>query len=215
MTELFIKDLNCKIELNKGLNVIYIENSYYFRKLFFENKNNLSLTNEKGSCLEESYYTVENPLSLEFNNKKIISGVYKILTKDIKETLSKDYELMVIDVISFLNKFLIQIEFNLNMEEEVDLSKFLQVFNVKVEEVEYSDYVLRLIEYFKLVLKLINTNYFLIFNLSNIFDDQELEKISNECELLDLIVIDFSFKKGDSASKSYCVLKVDEDLNLM
>lgn len=215
MTELFIKDLNCKVELNKGLNVIYIENSYYFRKLFFENKNNLFLTNEKGLCLEESYYIVENPLSLEFNNKKIIGGVYKILTKDIKETLSKDYELMVIDVISFLNKLLSQSEFNLTMEEEVDLSKFLQVFNVKVEEVENSDYVLRLIEYFKLVLKLINTNYFLIFNLSNIFDDQELEKISNECELLDLIVIDFSFKQGDSASKSYCVLKIDEDLNLM
>lgn len=174
----------------RRVNELVVESPLFLREVMrdfslqtFEN--GLSLT-EKGKLLifSKDINSIFNPIRLDFNNKKAISTLLKIL---VKASVSEDFYMKTNDfksrMLRYLNEVIDSEKFEFEIETNDfafdDLAKAVDLHIVGDED----DYVELLTDYMSMMAELAGVKLFVFFGLRNILTDDEflhlLENIWN------------------------------------
>lgn len=207
MIKLFIESIGKTLEIENGIYQIIIENPITYRNIVLNVDAKIILSNDnKVLDLTKEAIIINDPLGIDINDSKILKSLYKLLEKTINEKYSNDIYEVEKALFNLAEELIISSNCNLDYEFQIDISKVLSSVGIKYK---YSnDYFTNLLEYIKISLKLFSKSIFIIFGLSNVLCEEEINILNNELVKINSSVIDISFSSVSTKNTS---LIVDED----
>ena len=207
MIKLYIESIGKTLEIENGIYQIIIENPITYRNIVLNVDTEIILSNDnKVFDLNKESIIIKDPLSIDINDSKILKSLYKLLEKTINEKYSNDIYEVEKALFNLAEELIISSNCNLDYESQIDISKVLSSVGIKYK---YSnDYFTNLLEYIKISIRLISKNIFIIFGLSNVLCEEEINILNNELVKINSSVIDISFSSVSTKNTS---LIVDED----
>ena len=203
MINILFKTLLYNLSIDYGYTNVIIEHKELFRKLYYNTFEELIIS-EVGSEIPSSKISViNNLLDIDINEKKNITDLYKHLNKRLSTKLIDDTNMFIGALKNYIDS--IQNDFNetLDYELELDFNKLFQSINLRY----YIDnnFIIDLILYLKHIgsYKIIIT-----FNLNNYLTDQEIDIISNELKINQIILLNIS----SNTNFKNTTLTIDKDL---
>lgn len=202
------------------INVLIIENQNLFSKLIEEMLNQikgeegryiLSINDEKEE-LPKFLELIIDPFSLDFNNKKIVSKLYKNI-KEIaigEENFFNTAELTT-NIIKYLEKLFEDIDFPIAYSSEMDIEQLLKIFSVKFD-VDYQNILEKLVEYITLMDNLEKNQLYVFVNLKTYLTDEEIGEFYKFIfyNKINVLLIE-NFKRGENLKEEKIYL-IDKDL---
>lgn len=85
------------------------------------------------------------------------------------------------------------VDYPFEYEEKVNISKLLLAFDVKFPEINYSNYLNLICDYFKLYSIYCKTKIIISFGLLSLINDDEIKLLEKELLYNDLVLIDISY----------------------
>lgn len=169
------------------ISVIEIENAKYYNKLIqnindningYETNEILLLSdNDEMLKLEKEAMLVIDIYNIDFNSKKIISKIYSLIATNIKNKQTDELSGIISKLRHFIDLELIDLPFNFQLKDNIEMEEILKIFSVKIENMEYPT----LIEKIELLIDIISTlqmcKILIIPNLKLYLDEKELIEI--------------------------------------
>lgn len=190
------------------IHTIVFENKKYYRENIlelirqhkgYEGSFILSNKNKEVSFDKNSYF-ISDLFNIDINNKKILTKVHgellKIVTDDIAEYNK---------ITSYIREYFETLVFNYNLDleynDEIEANSLLKLGDFKIQ-FEESDYLEKLIKFFKVLVELCNIKVIFTVGLYRVFSVEEIEKIYKEVCLNKINIINIeseyqNFKKSD------------------
>lgn len=210
MKKIFIKSLNQLIEFDLPLKKIKFNSKNNYRQLTFNINDEIvfSINNEIFD-ISKFGLIIQNPFCISLNEKKLLNSLYKELEEKI--TNSSIVKLNEIEKESFemLNNLLNDVDYPFEYEEKANISKLLLAFDVKFPEINYSNYLNFICDYFKLYSIYCKTKIIIFFGLLSLINDDEIKLLEKELLYNDLVLIDISY--CDEELKKENDLTIDDD----
>lgn len=105
-----------------------------------------------------------------------------------------------------LNNLLNDVDYPFEYEEKLNISKLLLSFDVKFPEIDYSNYLNLVCDYFKLYSMYCKTKIIISFGLLSLINDDEIKLLEKELLYNDLVLLDVSYCGEE--------LRKENDLNI-
>ena len=215
MNYLKLKDLEYPIEIKSGeiLNIKFLN-----LKLFLNFYNSLINQDSEYFSFSENYTKkidlfkksifIENILSLNLNDKKIINSLYKQIEK-----YSYKYELKIFEINKMIQELLAEIKMDIDGEAENDmdlsLGKLLGMYNFKFIE-EKEDFKINLISYLRNLKNISNFSVVFVLDGIKFLDIGDYLLLEKELEKLECTLINFSFISTSDITKNIKNITVDD-----
>lgn len=176
------------IDLFDGtISVIEIENTKYYNKLIQNINDNINgcetnkilLLSDENEILklEKEAILVIDLYNIDFNSKKIISKIYSLIATNIKNKQTDELSQITMKLRHFIDLELMDLPFNFQIKENIEIEEILKMLSVKIENSEYPT----LIEKIELLIDIISTlqicKILIIPNLKLYLDEKELIEI--------------------------------------
>ena len=177
------KGFNFKIDFeNKSIFSLIIENKKLYRKIIEDLINNTSIDdgniilskNNKLIVPEKEIFVFSDYFNFDIN-KFVLNKYYKEL-KNLSENDFFDETLEIKEVLRDYVTKLVENEYSIKLEEDLDISQILKAFGVKFQRNE--DLLLNLFEWIKILNELLGYEIFFFINLENFLSDDELVEFS-------------------------------------
>ena len=177
------KGFNFKIDFeNKSIFSLIIENKKLYRKIIEDLINNISIDdgniilskNNKLIVPEKEIFVFSDYFNFDVN-KFVLNKYYKEL-KNLSENDFFDETLEIKEVLRDYVTKLVENEYSIKLEEDLDISQILKAFGVKFQRNE--DLLLNLFEWIKILNELLGYEIFFFINLENFLSDDELVEFS-------------------------------------
>ena len=177
------KGFNFKIDFeNKSIFSLIIENKKLYRKIIEDLINNISIDdgniilskNNKLIVPEKEIFVFSDYFNFDVN-KFVLNKYYKEL-KNLSENDFFDETLEIKEVLRNYVTKLVENEYSIKLEEDLDISQILKAFGVKFQRNE--DLLLNLFEWIKILNELLGYEIFFFINLENFLSDDELVEFS-------------------------------------
>ena len=177
------KGFNFKIDLeDKSIFSLIIENKKLYRKIIEDLINNTSIDdgniilskNNKLIVPEKEIFVFSDYFNFDIN-KFVLNKYYKEL-KNLSENDFFDETLEIKEVLRDYVTKLVENEYSIKLEEDLDISQILKAFGVKFQRNE--DLLLNLFEWIKILNELLGYEIFFFINLENFLSDDELVEFS-------------------------------------
>lgn len=177
------KGFNFKIDFeDKSIFSLVIENKKLYRKIIEDLINNISIDdgniilskNNKLIVPEKEIFVFSDYFNFDVN-KFVLNKYYKEL-KNLSENNFFDETLKIKEVLRNYITKLVENEYSIKLEEDLDISQILKVFGVKFQRNE--DLLLNLFEWIKILNELLGYEIFFFINLENFLSDDELVEFS-------------------------------------
>ena len=177
------KGFNFKIDFeNKSIFSLIIENKKLYRKIIEDLINNTSIDdgniilskNNKLIVPEKEIFVFSDYFNFDVN-KFVLNKYYKEL-KNLSENDFFDKTLEIKEVLRDYVTKLVENEYSIKLEEDLDISQILKAFGVKFQRNE--DLLLNLFEWIKILNELLGYEIFFFINLENFLSDDELVEFS-------------------------------------
>lgn len=174
---------NFKIDFeNKSIFSLIIENKKLYRKIIEDLINNISIDdgniilskNNKLIVPEKEIFVFSDYFNFDVN-KFVLNKYYKEL-KNLSENDFFDETVEIKEVLRNYVTKLVENEYSIKLEEDLDISQILKVFGVKFQRNE--DLLLNLFEWIKILNELLGYEIFFFINLENFLSDDELVEFS-------------------------------------
>ena len=174
---------NFKIDFeNKSIFSLIIENKKLYRKIIEDLINNISIDdgniilskNNKLIVPEKEIFVFSDYFNFDVN-KFVLNKYYKEL-KNLSENDFFDETLEIKEVLRDYVTKLVENEYSIKLEEDLDISQILKAFGVKFQRNE--DLLLNLFEWIKILNELLGYEIFFFINLENFLSDDELVEFS-------------------------------------
>lgn len=174
---------NFKIDFeNKSIFSLIIENKKLYRKIIEDLINNTSIDdgniilskNNKLIVPEKEIFVFSDYFNFDIN-KFVLNKYYKEL-KNLSENDFFDETLEIKEVLRDYVTKLVENEYSIKLEEDLDISQILKAFGVKFQRNE--DLLLNLFEWIKILNELLGYEIFFFINLENFLSDDELVEFS-------------------------------------
>lgn len=132
---------------------------------------------------------ITNPLTIDINDKKILSKIYSELQRLAND---ETMYLKTREIIANLQEYFYELEHNyettLLIEDDIELPALFKVLGVKVEN-ESLSYFEKLIQYIKLQKNILNKKLIVLVNIRSFLSNEQLEQLflfarHNEIKLL-------------------------------
>ena len=157
---------NFKIDFeNKSIFSLIIENKKLYRKIIEDLINNISI--DDGNII------------LSKNNKLIVPEKEIFVFSDYFNFDVNDFFDETVEIKEVLRNYvtkLVENEYSIKLEEDLDISQILKAFGVKFQRNE--DLLLNLFEWIKILNELLGYEIFFFINLENFLSDDELVEFS-------------------------------------
>ena len=177
------KGFNFKIDFeDKSIFSLIIENKKLYRKIIEDLINNISIDdgniilskNNKLIVPEKEIFVFSDYFNFDVN-KFVLNKYYKEL-KNLSENDFFDETLEIKEVLRDSVTKLVENEYSIKLEEDLDISQILKAFGVKFQRNE--DLLLNLFEWIKILNELLGYEIFFFINLENFLSDDELVEFS-------------------------------------
>ena len=177
------KGFNFKIDFeNKSIFSLIIENKKLYRKIIEDLINDISIDdaniilskNNKLIVPEKEIFVFSDYFNFDIN-KFVLNKYYKEL-KNLSENDFFDETLEIKEVLRNYVTKLVENEYSIKLEEDLDISQILKAFGVKFQRNE--DLLLNLFEWIKILNELLGYEIFFFINLENFLSDDELVEFS-------------------------------------
>lgn len=177
------KGFNFKIDFeDKSIFSLIIENKKLYRKIIEDLINNISIDdgniilskNNKLIVPEKEIFVFSDYFNFDVN-KFVLNKYYKEL-KNLSENDFFDETLEIKEVLRNYVTKLVENEYSIKLEEDLDISQILKAFGVKFQRNE--DLLLNLFEWIKILNELLGYEIFFFINLENFLSDDELVEFS-------------------------------------
>lgn len=177
------KGFNFKIDFeNKSIFSLIIENKKLYRKIIEDLINDISIDdaniilskNNKLIVPEKEIFVFSDYFNFDVN-KFVLNKYYKEL-KNLSENDFFDETLEIKEVLRNYVTKLVENEYSIKLEEDLDISQILKAFGVKFQRNE--DLLLNLFEWIKILNELLGYEIFFFINLENFLSDDELVEFS-------------------------------------
>lgn len=161
------------VENRKSMASIVME----FLKQYNGEEGTFVLSDDKTLNISKNIELIVDPFSINFNNKKIINGLYSHLTETGNDCLIEDKSKINELIINILDKLFFQetyigIEHNLDFQW-ADLFKF---YGVKISE-QYDSLLEKIVEYIKVISEFSSVKIIVFVNLKSYLNDEEMEEL--------------------------------------
>ena len=178
------KGFTFKIEFEeKNIFSLVVENKRMYRKIIEDLVNNLNIEdgniilskNNKLIILEKEIFIFSDYFNFDIN-KFVLNKYYKEL-KNLSENEFLNETLEIREILKdYINK-LIDNNYSLKFEDDLDISQILKAFSIKFERSE--DLLLNLFEWLKILNEVLGYEVFFFINLENFLSEDELLEFSN------------------------------------
>ena len=177
------KGFNFKIDFeDKSIFSLIIENKKLYRKIIEDLINNISIDdgniilskNNKLIVPEKEIFVFSDYFNFDVN-KFVLNKYYKEL-KNLSENDFFDETVEIKEVLRNYVTKLVENEYSIKLEEDLDISQILKAFGVKFQRNE--DLLLNLFEWIKILNELLGYEIFFFINLENFLSDDELVELS-------------------------------------
>lgn len=177
------KGFNFKIDFeDKSIFSLIIENKKLYRKIIEDLINNISIDdgniilskNNKLIVPEKEIFVFSDYFYFDVN-KFVLNKYYKEL-KNLSENNFFDETLEIKEVLRNYVTKLVENEYSIKLEEDLDISQILKAFGVKFQRNE--DLLLNLFEWIKILNELLGYEIFFFINLENFLSNDELVEFS-------------------------------------
>ena len=174
---------NFKIDFeNKSIFSLIIENKKLYRKIIEDLINNISIDdgniilskNNKLIVPEKEIFVFSDYFNFDVN-KFVLNKYYKEL-KNLSENDFFDETVEIKEVLRNYVTKLVENEYSIKLEEDLDISQILKAFGVKFQRNE--DLLLNLFEWIKILNEVLGYEIFFFINLENFLSDDELVEFS-------------------------------------
>lgn len=188
------KSFNFKMDFEeKNIFSLIIENKKVYRKIIEDLVNNSNIEdgniifskNNKLIIPEKEIFIFSDYFSFDIN-KFVLTKYYKEL-KNLSENEFLNETLKIKDILKdYINK-LIENNYSLKFEDDLDVGQILKAFSIKFERSE--DLLLNLFEWIKILNEILGYEIFFFINLGNFLSENELVEFSkfivyNECKVI-------------------------------
>ena len=177
------KGFNFKIDFeDKSIFSLIIENKKLYRKIIEDLINNISIDdgniilskNNKLIVPEKEIFVFSDYFNFDVN-KFVLNKYYKEL-KNLSENEFFDETVEIKETLRNYVTKLIENEYSVKLEEDLDISQILKAFGIKFQRNE--DLLLNLFEWIKILNELLGYEIFFFINLENFLSDDELVEFS-------------------------------------
>lgn len=177
------KGFNFKIDFeDKSIFSLIIENKKLYRKVIENLINNISIDdgniilseNNKLIVPEKEIFVFSDYFNFDVN-KFVLNKYYKEL-KNLSENEFFDETVEIKETLRNYVTKLIENEYSVKLEEDLDISQILKAFGIKFQRNE--DLLLNLFEWIKILNELLGYEIFFFINLENFLSDDELVEFS-------------------------------------
>ena len=177
------KGFNFKIDFeDKSIFSLIIENKKLYRKVIEDLINNISIDdgniilseNNKLIVPEKEIFVFSDYFNFDVN-KFVLNKYYKEL-KNLSENEFFDETVEIKETLRNYVTKLIENEYSVKLEEDLDISQILKAFGIKFQRNE--DLLLNLFEWIKILNELLGYEIFFFINLENFLSDDELVEFS-------------------------------------
>ena len=177
------KGFNFKIDFeDKSIFSLIIENKKLYRKVIEDLINNISIDdgniilseNNKLIVPEKEIFVFSDYFNFDVN-KFVLNKYYKEL-KNLSENEFFDETVEIKETLRNYVTKLIDNEYSVKLEEDLDISQILKAFGIKFQRNE--DLLLNLFEWIKILNELLGYEIFFFINLENFLSDDELVEFS-------------------------------------
>ena len=177
------KGFNFKMDFEeKNVFSLIVENKKSYRKIIEDLVNNSNTEdgniilskNNKLIIPEKEIFVFSNYFNFDIN-KFVLNKYYKEL-KNLSENEFLNETLEIKEILkSYINK-LIDNNYSLKFEDDLDISQILKAFSIKFERSE--DLLLNLFEWLKILNEVLGYEIFFFINLENFLSEEELLEFS-------------------------------------
>ncbi len=156
---------------------------------------------------------IYNIYDIDCNNKKILSKVYQDIFNNAEETFIEKTLLLNKDIIEYIDQITQVLPYNISQSLEIDVNGLLKLYNVKISYEEEST-IEMIIEYVRLVHRVLKKQLFVFVNLKQLLTDEELQSFYEFCfyEKVYVLIIE-GIEMDGRAHERHLVL--DKDLCLI
>ena len=177
------KGFNFKIDFeDKSIFSLIIENKKLYRKVIEDLINNISIDdsniilskNNKLIVPEKEIFVFSDYFNFDVN-KFVLNKYYKEL-KNLSENEFFDETVEIKEALRNYVTKLVENEYSIKLEEDLDISQILKAFGVKFQRNE--DLLLNLFEWIKILNELLGYEIFFFINLENFLSNDELVEFS-------------------------------------
>lgn len=177
------KGFNFKIDFeDNSIFSLIIENKKLYRKIIEDLINNISIDdgniilskNNKLIVPEKEIFVFSDYFNFDVN-KFVLNRYYKEL-KNLSENDFFDETVEIKEVLRNYITKLVENEYSIKLEEDLDISQILKAFGVKFQRNE--DLLLNLFEWIKILNELLGYEIFFFINLENFLSNDELVEFS-------------------------------------
>lgn len=177
------KGFNFKIDFeDKSIFSLIIENKKLYRKIIEDLINNISIDdgniilskNNKLIVPEKEIFVFSDYFNFDVN-KFVLNKYYKEL-KNLSENDFFDQTVEVKEVLRNYVTKLVENDYPIKLEEDLDISQILKAFGIKFQRNE--DFLLNLFEWIKILNELLGYEIFFFINLENFLSNDELVEFS-------------------------------------
>ena len=177
------KGFNFKLNFEeKNIFSLIVENKKSYRKIIEDLVNNSNIEdgniilskNNKLVMPEKEIFVFLDYFNFDIN-KFVLNKYYKEL-KNLSENDFFDETLKIKEVLRNYITKLVENEYSIKLEEDLDISQILKAFGVKFQRNE--DLLLNLFEWIKILNELLGYEIFFFINLENFLSDDELVEFS-------------------------------------
>lgn len=167
--------------------------------------------NEEEVSIEKHVEIVINPFSVDINDKRILSRLYRELSQ---KAFGENMYLYTQKVISVLNQYFAELEqqesYFLTADTEIDMMAVFKAMGVKVENYA-DDYMQNISQYVKLIAELLSKKVIVFVNLRSYMEIWQVEEIIREAAHNEMAVL-FIESSQKSFPKDVIQYIIDNDI---
>lgn len=169
------------------ISIIEIENVKYYNKLIqsinekingYENEEIILLSDDEQILkFEKEVMLIIDLYNIEFNSKKIIGKIYDLVASNLKNKQSDEFIEIVNKLRHYVDLELMDLPFNFQIKENIEMEEILKLFSVKIESLEYTTLIEKIELLIDLVSNLNLAKILVIPNLKLYLDEKEMIEI--------------------------------------
>lgn len=160
--------------------------------------------------LDKISLLVDNPLTVDCNEKRILTKLYKELCEQTKLLIYENYIQVNAVIVSFLERLVETVPYHMELEVDSDVSVLLKAYGVKIQS-EGVDVAESLIDYLRVVSSVCSIHIVWILNLKQFLTKEQVKQIYEFCFYAKIHLINLEGYMKYSLKQEKCVI-IDEDL---
>lgn len=205
MMSIYLKDFNCRCDLQKAITKICFEDPKMYRNFFSNISERIIISNNDGAInIKKKCLIISDPFNIELNDKKIITELYKLMKISMSDEQIKMLMEIESNMISLLEEVILAMDCNIDYGSDFDATKLFSLFQVCFKKVEYNNFLEFLIDYIKINIEIYDIDIVITNRLISILTEEEYQLLKKELILLECKVIDFEIK-DNSINNDYLI----------